>query len=253
LRGLLDALVFSSLWVAAAAAALCAAAARALAAPPDPAVLGLAFCGTLVVYDVDRLRDLERDRETSPLRSAFVARHRGALVALTAAAASGSAVFAMAVGWLVLPLLAPVLALGLLHRRLKHFGLAKPLYITAAWLLVVVGLPALRAPDPALAAGVACALGPAILANAIASNARDDEAVSARLGQRVPLHLARGCALLGVAVALSGSQALRVLAPAPLLTFAALVPFRADERYGHWVVDGALLAGGLASAAWGGV
>ena len=50
-------------------------------------VAALAAAGTLVVYNVDRLRDLEKDRLTAPARSAFVERWRGPLLALTAAAA----------------------------------------------------------------------------------------------------------------------------------------------------------------------
>ncbi|MCA9512339.1 MAG: hypothetical protein KC560_16640, partial [Myxococcales bacterium] len=96
-RAALDAIVFSSAWTGAAAVALTAAAARALGVEAPPAALALAFGGTLVVYTVDRLRDLERDRLTSPARSAFVARHRGALAAAVAiaAAASGAAALAL--------------------------------------------------------------------------------------------------------------------------------------------------------------
>ena len=82
-----DAAVFSSAWLAAAAAGLVAASARAMEIPLDPRLLGLAAAGTLVVYNVDRLRDLERDRLTAPARSAFVERWCDALVLGTGAAA----------------------------------------------------------------------------------------------------------------------------------------------------------------------
>ena len=67
LLGLLDAVVFSSLWLALTAAALLVAASGALGATADPRAVGLAFFGTLVIYNLDRLRDLERDRATSPI------------------------------------------------------------------------------------------------------------------------------------------------------------------------------------------
>ncbi len=63
---LVDALVFSSLWLAATAAALAAAASRGMGAPADLRAVALAAAGTLVVYNVDRLRDVDRDRFIAP-------------------------------------------------------------------------------------------------------------------------------------------------------------------------------------------
>jgi hypothetical protein len=210
---------------------------------------GIAFCGTLVVYDVDRLRDLERDRATTPLRSDFVARHRSALLALSGAAALAALLLGLRAGWRAFAVLAPVLILGLLHRRLKRFALGKPFYITAAWVAVVVGLPAALGDDPRQLGLVAALLAATILANAIASNVRDDEAVAAVLGPALPLRIARGCALAGVLLAALAPPAVRPLLPIPLATLAALAAFRPGERYGHVVVDGALLLGALGSSA----
>jgi 4-hydroxybenzoate polyprenyltransferase len=115
----IDALLWSSVWLAAAAAVLTAAGARSLGLEPAPALLGLAFGGTLVVYVVDRLRDLERDRVRSPARAAFVERNRGRL--LTLAAAGGALAGACALSLRPEPLLltAGVAALGFAHRRLR--------------------------------------------------------------------------------------------------------------------------------------
>jgi 4-hydroxybenzoate polyprenyltransferase len=68
----LDALVWSSGWLGLAAACLTAAAARALGSTATPAMLALAFGGTLAVYVIDRVRDLPRDSATAPERAAFV-------------------------------------------------------------------------------------------------------------------------------------------------------------------------------------
>src|SRR5512145_2462016 len=81
-RAALDALAWSSLWLALTAAALAAAASRALEVAPAPPVLGLAFAGTVVVYVIDRLRDLPRDRSSAPERAAFVEAHRRGLLVL---------------------------------------------------------------------------------------------------------------------------------------------------------------------------
>ena len=67
---LVDALAYLGLWPAGVAAGLVGvsglAFGRALAEPALLHLMAFAFCGTTVVYDVDRLRDLERDRRTAP-------------------------------------------------------------------------------------------------------------------------------------------------------------------------------------------
>lgn len=252
LRRLLDPLAFSSLWLAGTAAALAAAASQALAIPPAPRALGLAFCGTLVVYNVDRLRDLERDRLTAPARSAFVEAHGGLLAALCVLAGLVCLVLAWPPRAAVLLLLAPILAAGLAHRRLKRFGFAKALYLVAAWVGVTVGLPAVlaRSPvEPGALASTTGILAASILANAIASNIRDQEAGALRVGLATALATARVVAFLAVLFAVLAPPPIRRLLPIPALTLCALLPFRADERYGLLVVDGALLVGALASLA----
>ena len=239
----LDALAWSSVWVALAAAALCAASARAMQGEVPLSAVGLALFGTLVVYNVDRLRDLERDRATAPCRSAFIEAHRGAIEGLVAGSALAAGLLALLVGLRAIAVLAPVLGLGLLHRRLKHVGLAKPFYITLAWLAVTVGLPAVLLEAPAFAGWVSAVIGATVLANVVASNLRDGEAASAALGAHVPLRLARLGAVGGVLISLAAPAPVRPLVVVPLATLAALVSFHADERYGHVVVDGALLMG----------
>jgi hypothetical protein len=241
----LDALAFSSLWVAVAAGALCAASARAMGLTASAATLGLAVCGTLVVYNVDRLRDLDRDRATTPLRSAWVEAHRTWMVATTGIAGLLAVLLALEAGGRTVALLAPVLLLGLLHRRLKRFAIWKPLYITLAWVTVAVGLPAVLGTAPRYVGWTAAPLFATILANVVVSNLRDGEAVSARLGEGVPLRIARGCAVLGIVCALAAPAAVRPLGIVPLATLTALAPFHPGERYGLVTVDGALLIGAL--------
>ncbi len=250
LRSTTDALAFSSLWLAGAAASLVAATSRALGGEVDPALLGLAFSGTLVIYNVDRLRDLDSDRETAPARSSFVERHWKPLIVTTVLAGLVATVLTLLAGPPVMLLLIPALLLGLAHRRLKGFGFAKPLYIVGAWLLVVVGLPWAVQDTASGAPWCAAILGPAILANAITSNLRDPEAGAAALGPAPRLWIARAVALLGVVVAGFSPDAGRILLTVPAATGLSLIRFRASERYGLVVVDGALLFGGLAALLW---
>ena len=252
---LFDALVFSSLWVAAAAAALCAAASTALGRPAAGAAPGLAFGGTLAVYTLDRLRDLARDRATSPARSAFVERHRCVLSALGAAGAALGAACALRAGppaWLPL---AAALPFALAHRRLKGLWRAKALYLSGSWVLVVVGVPAsaalaegrVPASAPLFAAAI---VGLAVFGNAIASNVRDAEAGAAVIGRGRALALARASAAASVAAALLAPPAVRPLGAVGAATLAALAAFRPTERYGLAVVDGALLVGAVVALAF---
>ncbi|TMA32213.1 MAG: hypothetical protein E6J87_13545 [Deltaproteobacteria bacterium] len=249
MRAFLDLLAYTSLWVAAAAVALCTAAGCALGSDPSAATLAIAAAGTLFVYNVDRLRDVARDRATSPRRTEFVERWRVALIALAAGAAAVAAGFTFSAGSGAMMLLAPIGALGLAHRRLKQFAWWKPFYVSGAWTAVVVGLPAVTGGSVRHLSWVAAIVAGTIVANVIASNLRDREAPAARFGARVPIRVARSVVLVACAVALAAPDPVRRLAPIPLATLAALAAFRPTELYGMIAVDGALLLGALGAIA----
>jgi hypothetical protein len=248
-RSLLDALVFSNLWMAAAAGALVAAASRAMGTAIAPEAVGLAFAGTLVVYNVDRLRDLHRDRHASRDRSAFVTEHKGRLIGLSSAAAVASLYFGARAGWLAALMLLPVLGVGLFHRRLKRFENAKIVYIAASWTCVGFGLPAVLAPDAQNLHWVAAILAATMVANVTAFNVREEGTQGERVRRRRALQVARVCAGIGVtlgALAPAPSNALTAIALATLL---ALIGYRPTERFSPLFVDGALLVGSLIAAA----
>jgi hypothetical protein len=247
-RSLLDALVFSNLWMAAAAGALVAAASRGMGTAIRPEAVGLAFAGTLVVYNVDRLRDLHRDQFASPDRSAFVTKHDGPLIALTAAAAIASLYLLAEAGWPAALLLLPVFAAGLLHRRIKRFENLKILYIAAAWTCVGFGLPAVLAPDAQGLHWVLPILAMTMAANVIAFNVRDDAAGVERVRRRYALQVAHACAISGVALGAWAPSPADTLVAIPLATLLALVAYRPNERFSPLFVDGALLVGSLVAA-----
>jgi hypothetical protein len=232
--GAIDALLFSGLWVAAAAAALTAASFHALAAAPQPEIVALAFLGTLAVYAVDRLRDLERDGAPAPLRSAFVVRHRRTLQALSIASAAAAGLCALRAGPRAIAIAAGVLVVGLFHRRLKRWSLLQPIYVVCAWLAVTLGLPLATAPGAAHAGWIAAVLAPALFANVAAPHASG---------------ASRGFAALGVVLAIFAPAPVRPLGAIAVATGLALLGFRASERYVLGVLDGALLAGALVSLA----
>ncbi len=249
IRSLVDAIAWSSAWVAAAAATLTGAAFLALGARPDPWVVTLAVTGTLVVYSIDRLRDLKRDRATAPERTAFIERFRSALMFQIFAAAA----FALLAGWVagprVLAVAGAVAVLGLAHRRLKRFAWAKPAYLTGAWTAVCAGMPAASIGSATGLFPVALAIGATVQANVALSNLQDHEALAARLGRRRVLGLALLLLAVAAAAAWSGGAATRPLLALPVVSLPVVALFRPSERYGAIFVDGALVLGG--AIAWG--
>jgi len=244
---LLDALAFSGLWVALAAAALMLASATLFGSARSAALVGFAFTGTFCIYAVDRLRDLSSDRLTAPRRSAFIARHRATLAAGCAVAAAAAGLCGLRLGVAAFAVAAVAGGFGFLHRRLKHIAFLKGLYVAASWLAVTIALPALLTqPRPATAtvAWSVAIVGAALLANAIATSARDEEAAARVLGRHGALRIARAIAAGGTVVALVAPSPAHHLTAIPLFTVVALAAGRHGDRY-ELVLDGALLAGAL--------
>ncbi len=270
-----DALSFSSGLAAAIGGALSLCASRLLVAPESARSAVLVVAGAFIIYSLDRLRDIERDIRTSPLRTAFVQTHRTILVAAT-----GLAGLVLLLGLAGAPartilLCTAIGGVGFFHRRLKGRAMLKTVYVSVAWTLGLIGLPVSAAPQTIRfesAAGLALILLATLFANLIASNLRDDETEALRDQPTRALWIARLAALSGVAIALLFSQlesqlgperglalglvpgpeqgAARAIFPAvwiPVAELLALVRFRPTERYGHSIVDGALLFGALAT------
>jgi len=240
----LDPLVFSSLWAAAVAPSLmyAVAAAAGFALPAAAAVVG--FAGTLVVYGVDRLRDLPRDQPTHPARSAFVARHAHVLRALYAAAALAGGLALLRLppaGWLAVALAG---GLGLSHRRLKGGApWLERAYVALAWVAVCVGLPAGAAGvAPGTAAPAALVVLLVVAGNLVAC--------SADPSRPLPPTSVALCGGALVACGLPNAHSLWPLVIAELLAVLGVALGSADlERYRLVVVDGALAAG-AAVAVW---
>ena len=233
---LLEWLAFASLIPAGVAAGLVLAACGALGLAPNWIGAGLAASGTLVVYNVDRLRDTRADRSNAPRRTGFVEGHPRALWGLSGTALAASLALVLACPRDVQLLCLAVLALGLLHRRLKRHAAWKPWYVGGAWVAVTAGIPALAARDAAGVPWLMAVYAGAIAGNVVATSLRDEPRLRG-------LRVARGLALAGVAVALAGPAAARSLAAIPGCELLALAAFRPGERYGLVVLDGALLVG----------
>jgi len=244
-----DGWVWSSGWVATAAVALVGASSHAMGLDVSAAIAALAASGTLVVYTVDRLRDVVRDRTTAPARSAFIERHQGWLRVQAGAALLAAAAAAGFAGPRAVALAAGVAVLGLFHRRLKRFAWVKPAYLTLAWTAVCVGLPAVHAGDAQHVLPVVLVVGLTVQANVALSNLRDDEGLAARLGRRRALVIAGGLLGLAAICAGIGPTEVKPLLALPAAALPTVLFFRPTERYGGSIVDGALVVGG--ALAWG--
>lgn len=264
---LLDAVLYSSAWLAAAAAAQTAATLRLwpAAGAPGGRAVALVFAATLLVYNLDAVLPFKhREPAGASGRKAWQQRHRGALAGLAAAAALGGAYLFFADGWWhYLPLLVPLAALALLYswplgrwrgrpRALRDVPLLKVFLIAGVWSLITVGLPVLALHRPwADAQDLLDQRFLLVLALAIVFDIRDygrDRAAGTRtfpgvLGVAGARRLA--LALLAAAVALGlwrGAAPLAVLLPGLL---AAAVIATAEESRGDYffalITDGVLL------------
>ena len=245
---LFDALLFSGLWAASVAAVLVCAAGQALERSPRWDVIALAFMGALVVYPLDRLRDLERDRDRAPLRSIFVQQHLRMLQGLVALGGLAALALAWRMNAAIWILCGGVFLTGLFHRRLKRIGRGKTIYVSVAWTIVVVGLPALaQQPFPSSRLPwVAAVVFAALFSNLVASNlaARGTHRTSVEdwphsHGRRIAL----ATAMLGTVVGLFGPAP--ALSAVPCAQALVLTRYRPGERYAQGALDGALLVGGL--------
>jgi 4-hydroxybenzoate polyprenyltransferase len=266
LRGL-DAVLYSSLWLAAAAAAQTA---STLQLWPGSGAVGyrlvaMVLAATLLVYNLDAALPFKhRQPAGTSARKAWQQRHRTLLMVLAAASALVAGYIFLDDGWWrYLPLVVPLAALALLYswpllrwrgrrRAMREVPLLKVFLIAGVWSAVTVGLPALAQHRPLMdAAGLLAQRFFLVLALALVFDIRDysrDRRAGTRtfpgwLGVARARHVA--LAFLAVSVALGlgrGAPPLAVLLPALL---AAAVIEQAEESRGDYfyalLTDGVLL------------
>lgn len=265
---LLDALLYSSTWLAAAAAAQTAATLRLWPGMGGGAglhVVVLIFAATLFTYNLDAALPFKhRQPPGISGRKAWQQRHRPAMLGLAGAAALTDAYLLLADGWVhFLPLLVPLTALAIGYswpvlpwrgrwRAIREVPLLKVFLIAGVWSAVTVGLPALALHQPlASARGLAGQRFCLVVALAIVFDIRDygrDQAAGLRtfptvLGVGGAKAVALGFLVSAGALGLAREATpLAVLLPAAL---AAAVIGAAQETRGDYffalVTDGVLL------------
>ncbi len=239
---------------AAIAGSLSLIASRILQAPDSGSWAFLAASGTFIIYGLDRLRDIDRDRVTSPLRTAFVVRNRRQLYIAVGLAAIGFVATLLAAPAKVILLCLAIGLVGLLHRRLKEVAALKAAYVSLAWVMACMGMPWLVSERGAEGPWLASILFASLAANLIASNLREEEGDGGGTNEVVLrrataiLWLARGMTVLAIVLTLTAPSPLHALVWIPLCEGLALACFRPSERYHEIAVDGGLLVGAIVTA-----
>ncbi|MDO7873386.1 hypothetical protein Q5H93_01490 [Hymenobacter sp. ASUV-10] len=264
---LLDALLYSSTWLALAAAAQTWVTLRHFGPllPAAQRLVLLVLAATLLVYNLDAALPFKHGQPAgTSARKAWQQRHRRLLAGLAAGAAvGGGALFLWDNWWQFVPQLLPLAGLALLYswplarwrgrpRALRDVPLLKVFLIAGVWTMVTAGLPTLLLHQPIGA--VAGLLGQRfclVLALAIVFDIRDysrDRRAGTRtfpgwLGVAGARGVALGFLVLSAGLGLAWGAPVRVL----LLTVpaAAAVILLAEESRGDYffalVTDGVLL------------
>jgi 4-hydroxybenzoate polyprenyltransferase len=267
-RRVLDAVLFSSVWLAGAAAAQTAASFRRW--PPidggvNGRVVALVFAATLLVYNLDAVLPFKhRQPAAGSGRKAWQQRHRRALAVLAGAAGLAAGYFFLADGWWhYLPALLPLTVLALLYswplvrwqgqrRAVREVPLLKGFLIAGVWSAITVGLPALALHrPPAEALGMLVQRFALVLALTIVFDIRDLSRDRAAGTRTFPVVLgvvgakAAALAFLGGAMTLGYERGVPPLGLGLTGLAAAAVILLAEERRSDYffafLADGVLL------------
>jgi len=204
-------------------------------------LLVLIFCGTLVIYNLDHLKDINSDRTTNPLRVNFIIKNKRLIYLITGLSMFLSILAVYYLGIKLIPIIVVPFFLGLIHRIIKNSPLVSAIYITLSWLMITVYLPAFLTDNPKEIIILSIVVGIFLFCNAYASSIR--QKFYAKKYARYLLYLS--LLNLLIIIVLRGSY-IGIL-PASIFTTMALTNYMDDENYELILLDGMQLLGTVLS------
>ena len=197
----------------------------------------LILCGTLVIYNLDHLKDINSDKSTNPKRVKFISENKLLIYFITGSSAFLSVLSVYMIGLQLIPLILLPFLFGLMHRIIKNSPLFSAFYITLSWLMITVYLPAYLTDNPKEVITLSVVIGIFLFCNAYTSSIRRKP--YAEKYARYMLYLS--VINLVIILVLRGSY-LGII-PAALFTTMALTNFIDDENYELILLDGMQLLG----------
>ncbi len=204
----------------------------------------LVFFGTLLIYNIDHLKDIKSDKVTNPERTDFIEKNKSLLKAIVVVSLLASTYLLFQIGIYKTLILIPAFFIGIFHWKLKKNKVFSILYITLSWTVVVTIFPLMgefySRKDLVLLTTI---FGLVFMANAsvfVASEHGSKTVGRAVISSKIIV-------VIALVIALLLSTEMRPLAFIPALTLIALIYYKPDERYNLFIMDGALLVGGLLS------
>ena len=204
-------------------------------------LLILIFTGTLTIYNIDHLRDLNYDQATNPLRANFIRSNKTIIYLIAGLSIFTSIISLYFIGFNIIPILLIPFLLGLLHRRLKGNPLFSAIYVTIAWLIVTIYLPSYLADKLNHILLLSLIIGIILFSNAYTASIR--QKFYAFKHARYLIYLS----ILALIIILVLRGNYTGIIPLAFFTTIALLNFRNDENYEIIYFDGLQLSGSVMS------
>lgn len=204
----------------------------------------LVFFGTLLIYNIDHLKDIKIDKFTNPGRTQFVENYRNYLLVLIVISILASTYLFFKIEFQQTKILIPVFIIGIFHWKLKKNTIFSIIYITLSWTIVIVIFPSIGEIYPKKGLFfTALIFGLTFLANASVFVASEHK--SKTISKTV--FFAKLITVGGVILASVFGYATIPFMFIPGLTLFALFFYKPTEKYNLFFMDGALLLGGILS------
>jgi hypothetical protein len=204
-------------------------------------LLTLIFFGTLTIYNIDHLRDLNYDESTNPQRVKFIKYNKFLIYFIITLSFMICIVSVFKIDFKIIPILVIPFVLGLLHKRLKSNSIFSAIYITLSWLIVTVFLPAYIANKTSHLLWISLVIGILLLCNAYTSSLDQKISLTKHIRFIVVLSLVPLIMILILKSKYIG------LIPLSIFTTISLLNYNDNENYEQFYLDGLQLAGTVIS------